>query len=84
MSETAGKVHQTPGNMRLTIQPGLGNGMVWRKSGVDRKSERVLAQDDNFAKRMAGKKIASECKGKPRAAFFSCLRQAGRRAYGSK
>ena len=81
MAKTPGKVHQSPGNMRLTSQPGLKDGYVWRSSGVDRKSEKVMAQNSVFAEKMAGNKIATECKGKPRQAFFSCLRQKGKAAY---
>ena len=80
--ETSGKVHQTPGNMRLTSQPGLKNGIVWRKSGVNRKSAAVLEQNSEFAKRMRGKHIATLCKGKPRAQFIACLRTEGTKAYG--
>ena len=81
MSETGGKVHQTPGNMRLTIQPGLRNGVIWRKSGVDRKSDKVMARNATFASKTTGNKIATACKGKPRAAFFSCLRREGKKLF---
>lgn len=82
MTQTAGKVHQSPGSMRISTQPGLKNGYIWRKSGVTRTSEKVIAQNQRFAQKMRGNKIATECKGKKRAAFFSCLKTAGTKAYG--
>jgi hypothetical protein len=82
MTETRGKVHQTPGQVRVTLQPGLKNGVVWRKSGVNRKSEKVLARNMTFIEKMKGKKIATACKGKKRSAFFACLRYEGKKAWG--
>lgn len=79
--KTQGKVHQSPGNIRITTQPGLKDGYIWRSSGVDRTSEKVINQNAIFGEKMEGNKIATECKGKKRAAFFSCLRIKGRAAY---
>jgi hypothetical protein len=81
MVKTPGKVHQNPDAVRFTYQPGIGT--VWRSSGVTRRSAKVLAQNDKFASVMRGKKIATACKDKKsRAAFFSCLRTEGKRAFG--
>ncbi len=79
--KTQGKVHQSPGNIRITTQPGLKDGYIWRSSGVDRTSERVLEQNAVFGNKMSGNKIATDCKGKKRAAFFVCLRKKGKEAY---
>lgn len=82
MSMTAGKVHQTPGQLRVTFQPDIGT--VWRTSGVDRKSKAVEAQNRKFGKAAAGNRNAAECGHKgpnggatPRKQFFSCLRIKG-------
>jgi hypothetical protein len=79
---TSGKVHQSPGQIRITSQPGLKDGWIWRSSGVDRRSERVLERNAVFAQKMAGNSIATACKGKPRSAFFACLRAQGKKVYG--
>lgn len=83
MPRTAGKVRQSPGSMRLSSQPGLKEGYIWRSSGVTRKSSRVLEQNKKFGDKMRGNSIATTCKGKPRSAFFACLRTEGKKKYGS-
>ncbi len=79
--KTIGKVHQTPGELRITSQPGLKNGYIWRSSGVNRESQAVLDQNAKFGERMEGNKIATDCKGKPRSQFFACLRIKGKQQY---
>lgn len=77
MPVTPGKVHQSPGQIRITRQPYLKNGWIWRRSGVDRKSEKVLKANDNFAEQARGNSMAKECAGKDRPEFFRCLRKKG-------
>ena len=78
---TSGKVHQSPGQIRITSQPGLKDGWIWRSSGVDRRSDKVLERNALFAKKMAGNSNATACKGKTRSAFFSCLRTQGKASW---
>lgn len=80
--KTAGKVHQSPGQIRITQQPGLKDGWIWRSSGVNRRSAAVLERNRVFAERATGNKIASECAGRPRSAFFACLRVQGKKLFG--
>lgn len=80
--QTAGKVHQSPGQIRITRQPGLKDGWIWRNSGVDRKSAAVLDRNAAFADRTRGNHIATTCAGKSRGAFFSCLRTEGKKLFG--
>lgn len=70
------------------FKPNTGQ-VIIRKTGVDRKSERVKDQNVRFASAMRGKKIATACKqpegtpvGKKYKAFKACLMIEGRKAFG--
>jgi hypothetical protein len=53
MVETAGKVHQNPGGVRVYFKPAIGKA-VWRKSGVNRQSAAVIRRNEAFASAMTG------------------------------
>lgn len=62
---------------------------IMRETGVTRKSEAVIAQNERFATTMKGKKIATACKqpadkpvGQKYKAFKACLRHEGKKAFG--
>lgn len=63
------------------IKPSLGGQLVLRRPGSNQTSLKVKAQQTNFANRMSGKKIASQCKGRKGRAFYGCLKTAGSNAY---
>lgn len=65
---------------KLYAKPALGI-LVFRKPRSNQTSPRVKAQQMNFADKMRGKKIASECRGRKGRAFYGCLRSAGHAAY---
>lgn len=66
--------------VKIYSKPSLGI-FVLRKPRTEQTSPRVAAQKQNFAEKMRGKKIATECKGRKARAFYGCLASAGHRAY---
>lgn len=64
-------------------KPSLGGQIILRRPRSRQTSERVHAQQANFAKRLEGNKIATQCKGKKARAFYGCLRTKGAEAYAS-
>ena len=67
----------------LTIyhKPSMGGQLILRRPRTRQVSERVKAQQINFATRLKGKRIASSCKGKKARSFYACLRTEGHKAY---
>lgn len=62
-------------------KPSLGGQLILRKPRSHQTSERVRAQQMNFAGKMKGQKIATACKGRKARAFYGCLRTEGTKAY---
>src|SRR5579875_3741262 len=79
MVETAGKVHQNPGGVRVYFKPAIGKA-VWRKSGVNRQSAAVIRRNEAFASAMTG---AGGCPatagGVPWKDFIARVRSRGKR-----
>ena len=67
--------------VKIYHKPSLGGQLILRKPRSKQTSERVKAQQMNFANKMRGKRIATECKGKKGRSFYGCLRTAGYKAY---
>lgn len=67
--------------VKLYVKPSMGGQIIMRSPRSRQTSARVKAQQINFADRMSGKKIASECKGRKGRSFYGCLKTAGSRAY---
>lgn len=64
-------------------------GLIYRRAGVERRSERVKAQNLKFAEVMTGKNIPGACKqpadmppGRKYKAFKACLFVKGKQAFG--
>lgn len=67
--------------VKLYVKPSLGGQIIMRSPRSRQTSVKVKAQQINFAQRMAGKRIATECRGKKARSFYGCLRTAGYAAY---
>jgi len=66
---------------KMYIKPSMGGQIIMRRPGTKQTSPRVKAQQQNFADKMRGHKIATECKGKKGRSFYGCLRTVGYKAY---
>src|SRR5579875_2783139 len=60
MVETAGKVHQNPGGVRVYFKPAIGKA-VWRKSGVNRQSAAVIRRNEAFASDDRSRRMPCHC-----------------------
>ena len=62
-------------------KPTLGGQLILRRPRSNQKSAKVKAQQINFANRLKGNKVATNCKGKKARSFYGCLRTEGSKAY---
>lgn len=63
--------------VKLYVKPSLGGQIIMRKPRTNQTSDRVKTAQMNFAKKAAGNKIATACKGKKGRGFYGCLRTKG-------
>ena len=68
LGETPGRVVNTPYGTRVYYKPTLRK-VIFRKPGVHRRSEKVIARNE----KVAAAKPAAKCKGLPWDKFVVCL-----------
>lgn len=70
------------GLAKIYIKPSTGQ-VILRKPTSEQRSEALARAKANFAKKAAGNKIATACRGRKGRDFWSCLRVEGKKHFGT-